>query len=122
MDSGRILWCCFSSQLKKSGVGVVRWIAGSDNDSDMFSNNLDAPLFERFTPAYTGVGISTPRLVSREGVRRHAQSCGSHELRGPCGTKTLQRFDENRTFDGSRIFQCKVLTSVRLILALTDQP
>jgi len=38
----------------------VKWVAGSENDSDMFTKNLDGPLFERFASVYVGKDEYTP--------------------------------------------------------------
>ena len=45
---------CFLRELKEEGILVVKWIAGSENDSDMFTKNLDGPLFEKFASVYVG--------------------------------------------------------------------
>ncbi len=45
---------CFLRELKEEGILVVKWITGSENDSDMFTKNLDRPLFEKFALVYLG--------------------------------------------------------------------
>ncbi len=45
---------CFLCELKEEGTLVVKWIAGSENNSDMFTKNLDGPLFENFASVYVG--------------------------------------------------------------------
>ena len=39
---------------------IVKWIAGVDNDSNMFTKNLNGPMFERFAEVYVGVDDYTP--------------------------------------------------------------
>ena len=51
---------CFLRELKEEGVFIVKWIAGSKNDSDMFIKNLEGPLFERFSQLYFGEDDYTP--------------------------------------------------------------
>jgi len=50
----------FLRELKESGILIVKWIAGVDNDSDMFTKNLNGPMFERFAEVYVGVDDYTP--------------------------------------------------------------
>lgn len=59
----------FLRELKEEGILIVKWIPGSENDSDMFTKNLEGPLFERFAQVYVGVDEYTPDSLSREGVR-----------------------------------------------------
>ena len=51
---------CFLRELKEAGILIVKWVAGSENDSDMFTKNLDGPLFERFASVYLGKDEYTP--------------------------------------------------------------
>jgi hypothetical protein len=62
---------CFLRELKEAGIIKVVWIAGSENDSDLHTKNLDGPLFEKFTQVYSGVDEYTPKIPSKEGVRRN---------------------------------------------------
>ena len=39
---------------------VVKWITGSENDNDMFTKNLDGPLFEKFASVYVGKDEYSP--------------------------------------------------------------
>ena len=45
---------CFLRQLKEAGILIVKWIPRSKNDSDIFTKNLDWPLFEQFSQVYVG--------------------------------------------------------------------
>ena len=60
---------CFLRELKELGYIKVIWIAGSENDSDIHTKNLDGPLFEKFTKVYSGIDEYTPKISSKEGVR-----------------------------------------------------
>ena len=46
--------------MKEASVLHVKWISGKENDSDMFTKNLDGPLFEKFTSVYVGGDEYTP--------------------------------------------------------------
>ena len=52
----------FLRELKESGILIVKWIAGVDNNSDMFTKNLNGPLFEWFAQVYVGEDDYTPAL------------------------------------------------------------
>ena len=52
----------FLRELKESGILIVKWIAGVDNDSNMFTKNLNGPLFEQFAQVYVGKDDYTPAL------------------------------------------------------------
>ena len=52
----------FLRELKEAGIFIVNWIAGVDNNSDMFTKNLNGPLFEQFTQVYVGEDDYTPEL------------------------------------------------------------
>ena len=43
----------FLRELKEQGIINVTWIPGSENEADIFTKNLDGPLFETFTQAFT---------------------------------------------------------------------
>ena len=45
----------FLRELKEEGILVVEWIPTESNDSDIFTKNLDGPLFKRFAKVYVGV-------------------------------------------------------------------
>ena len=47
---------CFLQELKEAKVLVVKWIAGSENEADMFTKNLDGPLFKRYAEQLLGEG------------------------------------------------------------------
>jgi hypothetical protein len=44
---------CF---LKEAKVLVVKWIPGSENEADIFTKNLDGPLFKRYAELILGEG------------------------------------------------------------------
>ena len=44
----------FLRELKTEGVLVVRWIAGTKNESDLFTKNLHGPLFTKHTRKFCG--------------------------------------------------------------------
>jgi len=47
---------CFLRELKEAKVLVVKWIVGSENEADMFTKNLDGPLFKRYAEQLLGEG------------------------------------------------------------------
>jgi hypothetical protein len=47
---------CFLQELKEAKVLVVKWIAGSENEADIFTKNLDGPLFKRYAKLLLGEG------------------------------------------------------------------
>ena len=53
----------FLRELKEAGVIKVIWVAGCDNDADIFTKNLDGPLFERFAKVFIGVDECTPKSL-----------------------------------------------------------
>ena len=44
----------FLCELKEDGILVVKWIPTDTNDSDLFTKNLDGPLFKKFAKVYVG--------------------------------------------------------------------
>jgi hypothetical protein len=44
----------FLRELKEVGIVVVTWIAGTTNEADIFTKNLDGPTFQRYTNIFTG--------------------------------------------------------------------
>jgi len=44
----------FLRELKEDGILIVEWIPGEINDADIFTKNLDGPLFRKFTKVYVG--------------------------------------------------------------------
>jgi hypothetical protein len=44
----------FLRDLKEEGIIEVKWIAGDDNSADLFTKNLQGPLFEKHTKTYCG--------------------------------------------------------------------
>ena len=51
---------CFLWELKEAGILIVKWIPGSENESDLFTKNLGGTLFETFTQVYVGEDEYTP--------------------------------------------------------------
>ncbi len=47
---------CFLQELKEAKVLVVKWIPGSENEADIFTKNLDGPLFKRYAELLLGEG------------------------------------------------------------------
>ncbi len=47
---------CFLQELKETKVLVVKWIAGSENEADIFTKNLGGPLFKCYAELYLGEG------------------------------------------------------------------
>ena len=39
---------CFLQELKEAKILVVKWIPGSKNEADIFTKNLDGPIFKRY--------------------------------------------------------------------------
>ena len=56
----------FLCELKEAGVIKVIWVVGCDNDADIFTKNLDGPLFERFAQVFVGVDEYTPENLIPE--------------------------------------------------------
>ena len=50
----------FLRELKEQGIINVTWIPGSENEADIFTKNLDGPLFETSTQAFTGKDQYSP--------------------------------------------------------------
>ncbi len=44
----------FLGKLKEDGVLLVRWIPTSKNEAELFTKNLDGPLFTKFAKAFNG--------------------------------------------------------------------
>ena len=44
----------FLRELKEEGIIVVQWIPGVTNDADIFTKNLEGPLFSKFVRMYVG--------------------------------------------------------------------
>ena len=47
---------CFLQELKEAKVLVVKWIPGSENEADIFTKNLDGPLFKHYAELLLGKG------------------------------------------------------------------
>jgi hypothetical protein len=47
---------CFLRELKEAKQLVVNWIPGLENSADMFTKNLDGPLFKRYAEQLLGEG------------------------------------------------------------------
>ena len=44
----------FLRKLKEQGIIVMLWIPGITNDADIFTKNLEGPLFNKFVHVYVG--------------------------------------------------------------------
>ena len=44
----------FLRELKEEGILVIRWIPTAENEADLFTKNLDGPLFAKFAKAFVG--------------------------------------------------------------------
>ena len=44
----------FLRDLKEEGVVEVKWISGDNNSADLFTKNLQGPLFEKHVRTYCG--------------------------------------------------------------------
>ncbi len=47
---------CFLRELKKAKILVVKWIPGSENEADIFTKNLDGPIFKCYADLLLGEG------------------------------------------------------------------
>ncbi len=47
---------CFLRELKEAKQLIVNWISGSENNADMFTKNLDGPLFKKYAEQLLGEG------------------------------------------------------------------
>ncbi len=47
---------CSLQEIKEAKVFVVKWIPGSENEADIFTKNLDGPLFKRYAELLFGEG------------------------------------------------------------------
>ncbi len=47
---------CFLRELKEAKILVVKWIPGSENEADIFTKNLDGPIFKRYADLLLGKG------------------------------------------------------------------
>jgi hypothetical protein len=47
---------CFLRELKEAKILVVKWIPGSENEADIFTKNLDGPIFKRYADLLLGEG------------------------------------------------------------------
>jgi hypothetical protein len=48
---------CFLRELKEAKQLVVNWIPGLENNSNMFTKNLDGPLSKRYAEQLLGEGV-----------------------------------------------------------------
>jgi hypothetical protein len=64
---------CFLWELKEAKVLVVKWIPGSENEADIFTKNLDGPLFKCYAELLLGEGAISGKGVTlrKGGVWRH---------------------------------------------------
>ena len=44
----------FLRELKEDGILLVKWISTDENEADLFTKNLDGPLFAKFAKAFVG--------------------------------------------------------------------
>ncbi len=44
----------FLRELKEAGILVIKWIASTTNEADIFIKNLDGPTFQRCTKIFAG--------------------------------------------------------------------
>ncbi len=47
---------CFLRELKEAKILVVKWIPGSENEADIFTKNLDGPIYKRYADLLLGEG------------------------------------------------------------------
>jgi hypothetical protein len=47
---------CFLRELKKAKIMVVTWIPDTENEADMFTKNLDGPVFKQYAELLLGKG------------------------------------------------------------------
>ncbi len=40
--------------MKEAGILVIKWIAGTTSESDIFTKNLDGPTLQKYTKIFTG--------------------------------------------------------------------
>jgi hypothetical protein len=45
---------CFLRELKESKIMDIRWVKGTENDTDVFTKNLDGPAFEKCIKTLVG--------------------------------------------------------------------
>jgi len=64
----------FLRELKEQGLLRVEWIPAEENSSDMFTKNLQGPLFEKHASVYVSDMLSTDS--QREGVGGRVSSHG----------------------------------------------
>ena len=56
---------CFLRELKESKQLIVRWIPGTTNNADMFTKNLDGPLFKEYAEMLLGVSALDVHKTSK---------------------------------------------------------
>ncbi len=59
---------CFLQELKETKQLIVEWIPGSENNADMFTKNLDGPLFKKYAEQLLGEGALNRDTPSKGGV------------------------------------------------------
>jgi hypothetical protein len=59
---------CFLRELKKSKQLIVEWILGSENNGDMFTKDLDGPLFKKDADQLLGEGVLNRDITRKGGV------------------------------------------------------
>ncbi len=59
---------CFLQELKESKQLIVEWIPGSENNVDIFTKNLDGPLFKKYAEQLLGEGVLNRDTPSKGGV------------------------------------------------------
>ncbi len=58
----------FLHNLKEEGKLLVKWLPGKDNNTGLFTKNLEGPVFEQFSQVCVGVDVYVPDPLSQEGV------------------------------------------------------
>lgn len=44
----------FLRELKEEGILIIKWVSTDENEADLFTKNLDGPLFAKFAKAFVG--------------------------------------------------------------------
>ena len=71
----------FLRELKEQGIIKVEWIATGENSADVFTKNLQGPLFERHASVYVSDIYSMDS--QREGVEKRILSHGQLGIESP---------------------------------------
>ncbi len=57
---------CFLRELKETKIMDIRWIKGSENDADVFTKNLDGPVFEKCIKTLVGQDVCMKNQATSE--------------------------------------------------------